>query len=108
MLVFALMVTVPLKRSFHFSPSEYVAVQLGLLEGGVEVVGVGVDVGLDVGLDEVGSGEVVVPPAFSALSTLVYAAFLFPELSKSSGVPDERHESLSRTPHTVMPVQRET
>ena len=33
---------------------------------------------------------------------------MLPEPSKSSGVPDVRQESLSRTPHTVMPVQRET
>ncbi len=28
--------------------------------------------------------------------------------SNSSGVPDARHESVSRTPQTVMPVQRDT
>lgn len=70
MLPFARMVTVPLKRSFHFWPSEYVAVQLPPpVGGGVVVVGVGVglEVGFEVGLD-VGMG---VPPAFSWLSTLV-------------------------------------
>jgi hypothetical protein len=38
----------------------------------------------------------------------VYAGFLLPLLSNSSGVPLARHESLSRIPHTVMPLQRVT
>jgi len=65
MLPFARMVTVPLKRSFHFWPSEYVAVQLPPpVGGGVVVVGVGFgDVGFSVG--------VVVPPALSWFRTLV-------------------------------------
>src|SRR4051794_10190479 len=55
-------------------------------------------------------GEVVVigPAALRALSTEVYAAFLLPPPSNSSGLSLERHESLSRTPHTVMPRQRGT
>lgn len=62
----ARMVTVPLKRSPHFCPSEYVAVQLPPPVGG-GVVGGGV-----VGFGVVGFGVgVVVPPAFSWLSTLV-------------------------------------
>src|SRR5659263_460012 len=59
-----------------------------------------------VGGSVVGGG--VVLDALSALSVEVYAAFLLPEASKSSGFAPVRHESLSRTPHTVMPVQRET
>src|SRR3954447_21025942 len=48
------------------------------------------------------------PTAFSALSTEVYAAFLLPPPSNCSGVSEARHESGSRTPHTVMPTQRGT
>src|SRR5690349_102020 len=51
---------------------------------------------------------VVVPPALSASRTDVYAAFLAPEPLNSSGFSPERHESLSRMPHTVTPVQRDT
>src|SRR4051812_39228539 len=46
--------------------------------------------------------------ALSALRTDVYAAFLLPLPSNSRGLSLERHESLSRTPHTVMPMHRET
>lgn len=38
----------------------------------------------------------------------MYAAFLLPPPSNSSGLSFERQESLSRTPHTVMPMQRGT
>ena len=54
------------------------------------------------------AGAGVVGPPLSAFSVEVYAAFLLPLPSKSSGLPQARHESLSRMPHTVMPVQRET
>src|SRR6185436_9830453 len=46
--------------------------------------------------------------AFSASRIAVYAAFLLPPPSNGSGFSPERHESLSRTPHTVMPTQRGT
>ena len=52
-------------------------------------------------------GGVGVPPAVIAFSTDVYAAFLVPEPSNSSGL-SMRQESVSRMPQTVMPVQRET
>src|ERR1700712_4043370 len=67
--------------------------------------------GVLVGGDVVGPvpvGEVVGPAALRALSTEVYAAFLLPLPSNSNGLSPERHESLSRTPHTVMPTQRDT
>ena len=38
----------------------------------------------------------------------MYAAFLLPPPSNSSGLSLERQESLSRTPQTVMPMQRGT
>src|SRR4051794_27924002 len=70
-----------------------------------EVVGVGFPAGAVVGaVVRVGVGVA----ALSALSTEVYAAFLLPPLPKSNGLSLERHESLSRTPHTVMPAQRAT
>src|SRR5688572_29886225 len=43
-----------------------------------------------------------------ALRVEVYAAFLLPEESNSSGFWPVRQESLSRMPHTVMPLQRAT
>ena len=49
-----------------------------------------------------------VAPALSAFSTDVYAAFLLPPPSKRSGDSPLRHESLSRMPHTVMPLHRDT
>src|SRR5688572_6641682 len=61
--------------------------------------------------DVVGPGEDGVGPGFalfSASSVELYAAFLLPLHSNSSGVPLERHESQSRTPHTVMPLHRAT
>ena len=48
------------------------------------------------------------PPALSAFSTEVYAAFLLPVPSNSSGFSPVRQESLSRMPQTVMPVHRDT
>src|SRR5690606_24064189 len=87
--VVARMVTVPLKRSFHFCPSEYVAVQAPEPPGG-GVVGGGV-------VGSVGSpGSAGEPPPLRRLRTEVYACFLLPAPSKSSGVPLARHESLSR------------
>src|SRR4051812_2701125 len=65
--------------------------------GDVEVVG-----------DVVGEVVVIGPAALRALSTEVYAAFLLPPPSNSSGLSPERQESLSRTPQTVMPTQRGT
>ena len=53
-------------------------------------------------------GEGPGPALFSASKVELYAAFLLPLQSNSSGVPLERHESQSRTPHTVMPLQRAT
>src|SRR4051812_9367242 len=56
-------------------------------------------------------GPVPVGPgvaAFRALRTEVYAAFLLPPPSNNSGLSLDRHESLSRTPHTVMPIHRGT
>lgn len=47
-------------------------------------------------------------PPLSASRTAVYAAFLLPSLLNSNGVCSDRQESLSRTPQTVMPRQRET
>src|SRR5581483_12476167 len=44
--------------------------------------------------------------ALRALRTEVYAGFLLPLLSNSSGLSLERQESLSRTPQTVIPTQR--
>ena len=38
----------------------------------------------------------------------MYACFLLPLPSNSSGVPLARQESVSRMPHTVMPLQRAT
>jgi len=46
--------------------------------------------------------------AFSTSRTALYAAFLLPPPSNSSGFSPARQESLSRTPHTVMPTQRDT
>jgi len=48
------------------------------------------------------------PVPFSADRTAVYSLFLLPELSNSNGEPEERHESESRTPQTVIPAQRAT
>ena len=47
-------------------------------------------------------------PLFRVFSVEVYAAFLLPLPSNSSGVPLARQESVSRIPHTEMPVQRVT
>src|SRR3954471_20172668 len=66
-----------------------------------DVLAVGLVVGLVV-------GDVVGLAALRALRTDVYAAFLLPPPSNSSGLSPERHESLSRTPQTVMPTQRDT
>src|SRR6266540_578387 len=46
--------------------------------------------------------------SFSASRTALYAGFLLPAPSKSSGFSPWRQESLSRTPQTVMPTQRGT
>jgi len=76
--------------------------------------GGGEDGGGEFGGGELGGGEFGgllggwVAPALSALRTAVYAAFLFPLPSKSSGDSPLRQESGSRTPQTVMPVQRAT
>src|SRR5688572_13870377 len=68
---------------------------------GVTVGPLGVSVRVRVGVALVGA-------ALSALSTALYAAFFCPLELKSSGFCEARHESLSRTPQTVMPRQRET
>jgi hypothetical protein len=47
-----------------------------------------------------------VPPI--AVSVALYAGFLLPLRSNSSGFSPLRQESLSRMPQTVMPVQRAT
>ena len=47
-------------------------------------------------------------PLLSAVSTELYAAFLLPPPSNSSGDSPLRHESESRTPHTVIPMHRAT
>ncbi len=52
-------------------------------------------------------GTGTVPP-LRADRTASYAAFLLPAQSNSSALSPPRQESQSRTPHTVMPVQRET
>ncbi len=73
-----------------------VGVGVGEVPGLGEVVGVGVGVGFGVAL-------------LSAFRTELYAAFLLPLVSNSSGeVLAPSQESLSRTPQTVMPVQRGT
>jgi hypothetical protein len=60
-------------------------------------------------LGDVGElGGVLGAAALRALSTEVYAALLLPPPSNSSGLSLERQESLSRTPHTVMPTHRGT
>src|SRR5262245_4688663 len=81
----------------------------GALVGGRLVVG-GALVGgrLVVGGAPVVVGGALVGPTFRALRTLVYAGFLLPLASKSSGDSPLRHELLSRMPHTVMPAQRGT
>ena len=53
-------------------------------------------------------GGVGLLPALRAFRTEVYAAFLLPVPSNSSGFWPVRQESLSRMPQTVMPVQRTT
>src|SRR4051812_20211609 len=56
-------------------------------------------------------GPVPVGPGVAALRavrTEVYAAFLLPPPSNSRGLSLDRHESLSRTPQTVMPMHRGT
>src|SRR5689334_14453210 len=91
--------TVATKPPFHWL-SEIVAVHPLPVGGGEVVVGGGVG--------EVVVGGGVVVPLFKASRAAVYAAFLFPLPSNSSGVPLARHESESRMPHTVIPLQRVT
>ena len=57
--------------------------------------------------DGPGPGVGVVP-ALRALRVAVYEAFLAPDAVNSSGFSPVRQESLSRMPHTVMPVHRVT
>src|SRR5690349_1830074 len=91
--------TVATKPPVHWL-SETVAVQPSPVGGGGVVV-----VGGGGGVVVLGGG--VVPP-FRASKAAVYAAFSLPLPSNSSGVPLARHESESRIPQTVMPLQRVT
>jgi len=107
----AVIVTVPWNPPGQAFTAVYVALQAPVGGGGVVELGGGGVVELGGGgVVELGGGGVVETGGapFSALRTDVYAAFLLPLPSKSSGVSPERQESLSRTPHTVMPTQRET
>ena len=54
-------------------------------------------------VEVVGGGETGVPPP-NAESTALYAGFLLPPASNSSGLSPERQESLSRISHTVIPA----
>lgn len=47
-------------------------------------------------------------PEWRAFMTAVYAGFGLPLSSNSRGRSSRRQESLSRMPHTVMPVHRAT
>jgi hypothetical protein len=94
-----LTVTVVLYRSPQTVPAVTDVVQVLPPGGGV------------VGLPP-GGGVVGLPPPglplFSAVRTASYAGFFWPLPLNSSGLSPDRHESESRTPHTVMPLQRET
>src|SRR6185437_1606425 len=96
----AVTVTVATNPVFHWL-SETEAEQAPPVGGGDDAGGV------VTGGVETGGGEVE-EPALRAFSVEVYAGFLLPFASKSNGVSPLRHESLSRMPHVVIPVHRDT